>query len=104
MTGRAIEALCRHFGTKNPSLGPGLRELHDLGILPEQLYEWARMIQEERNAAAHASAKQVSEDLARDLLDFAYEICRFVFVLPDRWARFKERELRPSSDSGTVIH
>jgi uncharacterized protein YbaR (Trm112 family) len=104
MVGRALEALCRHFGTKNNSLGAGLRELREREVLPERLYEWARMIQQERNAAAHASGKEVSKVLAQDLLHFAKEICHWVFVLPERWAEFKARELQSDSDSGTAIH
>ena len=103
MVGRAIEALCRHFNTKNPSLGAGIRELRERDILPEQLFQWARIVQQERNAAAHASGKETSEQLAQDLLHFAKEICNWVFVLPERWENFKKREFPDNADEGTTI-
>lgn len=104
MVGRAIEALCRHFGTKSSSLGAGIRELRERDILPEQLYQWARIVQQERNATAHASGKETSEELALDLLHFAKEICNWVFILPERWENYKKREFPTNADEGTAIH
>lgn len=103
MTGRAIEAICRHFQTQQVTLGPGLRELRDRGIIDSRLCEWAHELHQRRNAAAHPSGEQVDAETAQDLLDFTCAICEYVFVLQEKWDRFLERK-RPNNvvDNGTV--
>ena len=98
MAGRAIEGVCRHFGTHDVGLGNGIRELHEKGILDQRLVRWARELQVARNAAAHPGASDVSEPDARDLLDLAYAICMNVFELEDKFARFMDRRKRATAE------
>ena len=103
MTGRAIEAVCRHFKTQQVTLGPGLRELRDRGIIDGRLFEWAYELQQRRNAAAHSSGESVDEKTAQDLFDFTCAICDYVFVLQDKWDSFKKRKtLKDLTENGTV--
>lgn len=41
MAGRALEGVCRHFGTAKTYLGPGIRELHKKGVIDARLALWA---------------------------------------------------------------
>lgn len=96
MTGRALEAIGRHFHTKGEDrwlmLAEGLEELHKNKIIDDRLYEWGKALHENRNLAAHASDQVFDRDDAEDLFNFAVAICEYVFVLSEKFADFKERQ------------
>jgi hypothetical protein len=96
MTGRALEAIGRHFHTKGKSdklmLAQGLEELHTAQIIDRRLYEWGKELQTNRNLAAHASGQIFERDDAEDLFDFAAAICEYVFVLTEKFENFKKRQ------------
>ena len=46
MSGRAVEAMCRHFDTKHGMLFEGLKELHERGIIDKRLHEWGDELRE----------------------------------------------------------
>jgi len=60
MSGRAIEAMCRHFSTKKDTLFEGLKELHERGTIDARLYEWGDELRRHRNLAAHATDAKFS--------------------------------------------
>jgi hypothetical protein len=96
MTGRALEAIGRHFHTQGNAdqlmLGKGLEELHTARVLDDRLYEWGKELHEHRNMAAHASGASFSKVDAEDLYDFATAICEYVFVLAGKYAAFMRRK------------
>ncbi len=92
MAGRALEAICRHFGTAKSLLGAGIKELREKGIIDNRLAEWAAELQKARNLSAHASGEKTSREDAEDLLQFVNAICEYVFVLTSRFERFMERK------------
>jgi hypothetical protein len=92
MTGRALEAIARHFHIgPDPNrlmLGPGLGELHEKKVIDDRLFEWGKELHENRNLAAHASGASFARMDAQDLLDFALAICDYVFVLQAKYEAF----------------
>jgi len=92
MAGRALEGICRHFGTAKAYLGPGIRELHERGIIDSRLSRWASALQQARNLSAHASGERVSKQDAEDLLDFLNAICEYVFVLTKKFEDYIARQ------------
>jgi hypothetical protein len=96
MTGRALEAIGRHFHTKGKAqqlmLAAGLDELHKNEIIDKRLYEWGKALHENRNLAAHASDRIFDRHDAQDLLNFAIAICEYVFVLSEKFAEFQKRQ------------
>jgi Domain of unknown function (DUF4145) len=92
MSGRAIEAMCRHFDTKKDMLFEGLKELHERDIIDARLYEWGDELRKHRNLAAHASGVKFNLADAKDLYDFATAICDYVFVLAAKFESFKKRQ------------
>jgi hypothetical protein len=92
MCGRALEEICRNFGVKRTTLGPGLRSLRNQGVIDGRLFEWATSLQKSRNFSAHASDRHVSQRDAADLLDFTYAICEYVFVLASKFTEFQKRD------------
>jgi hypothetical protein len=92
MCGRALEGMCRHFGTKSKYLGGGLKELLDQGVIDTRLFAWSEVLQQHRNLGAHATEERLERDDARDLLDFVHAITEYVFVLSERFRLFMERK------------
>ena len=92
MTGRAVEAICRHFKTQSQYLGPGLKELNKRRIISAQLGKWGRELHLYRNTAAHPDPKRISKAEAVDLFKFAIAICDYVFVHTNDYKAFMKRK------------
>lgn len=92
MCGRALEAICRHHLTKSQYLAGGLKELRERGIIDGRLAQWADELHKSRNMGAHASGEKVSNQDARDLLDFTNAICEYMFVLTAQYESFMKRQ------------
>ena len=91
MCGRAIEAMCNAH-TNEKTLHKGLAAMRDSGAIDGRLFEWGDSLRQERNIGAHASGQTVSRDDANDVLEFAAAICEYVYVLTDRYKKYKERK------------
>lgn len=94
MCGRTIEGVCMHNTTKSKSLAGGLKELKTKGIIDERLFEWGDELRKHRNIGAHATAEKISKEDAKDLLDFSSAICEYVFILNEKFNRFKARNAK----------
>jgi hypothetical protein len=92
MCGRALEAICRHYGTKDTYLGAGLKELRDKGIIDARLFQWSEELRDQRNMAAHATDQVISAQDARDVLSFTYAIIDYVFLLAMKFEQFQKRK------------
>jgi hypothetical protein len=92
MCGRAIEAMCVAH-TSEKTLHKGLAAMRDSRIIDGRLFEWGDSLRQERNIGAHATGQSVSRDDSRDVLEFATAICEYVYVLADRYQRYKSRKL-----------
>jgi hypothetical protein len=102
MCGRAIEGICRHFGA-GPNLGTGLRELQRRGIIDSILFDWGGQVQLHRNLGAHATEVPIGEQDAIDLFDFSYAICQYVFVLGEKYRRFRDRRNPAGQNDATGV-
>jgi hypothetical protein len=101
MCGRAVEGLCRHFNA-GTYLGTGLSELRTRGIIDGVIWQWGDELQRHRNIGAHSGEATISGDDAADLFDFALAICQYVFVLREKFRKFKERT-DPGDQSATTV-
>ena len=99
MCGRSLEALCKEHGTKNWQLAKGIKELKDKGIIDGRLFDWGEALRDRRNIGAHATEEDISKEDARDVLDFTIAICEYVYVLADKYEKFKKRETRKKKSS-----
>jgi len=102
MAGRALEGVCRHFGTRGSRLGPGIRELHEKGVIDTRLATWAQELQRARNLSAHASGERVSKEDARDLLEFVEAIGHYVFVLTKKFKTYMARRATATGDQSLL--
>ncbi|MDD4977484.1 MAG: DUF4145 domain-containing protein [Gallionella sp.] len=96
MCGRALEAICRYFKTKDNYLGGGLKELRDTGVIDAKLYQWGEELRDQRNNAAHATDTEISHQDANDVVTFTYAIIDYVFLLAQKFERFQVRKLERS--------
>lgn len=92
MSGRTLEAVCKHQKTSSSTLAGGLKELKSQGVIDERLYQWSDELRKHRNIGAHASVERISKEDAKDLLDFSEAICEYIYVLSERFNRFMERK------------
>lgn len=91
MCGRTIEGLCMHHKTKGKTLAAGLKDLKEKDIIDSRLFEWGEALRKHRNIGAHATSEKISKEDAKDLLDFSTAMCEYVFVLNEKFNRFKAR-------------
>ncbi len=98
MCGRALEAICRHQGTKDTYLGAGLKELRDKGIIDARLFQWGEELRDQRNMAAHATDQVITAQDASDVLAFTYAIIDYVFLLAMKFEQFQKRKNEKAHD------
>ena len=102
MCGRAIEAVCRHYGTKDAYLGQGIKELREKGIIDARLFEWSEELRDQRNIAAHATDAVMSAQDANDVLSFTYAIIDYVFLLAQKFEQFRARKKEREATKGAT--
>lgn len=91
MAARAIEALCKDK-VGSGMLAKGLDKLKAQRLIDDKIWNWANALREQRNLGAHASGVDVSEEDARDVLDFANAICEYVYVLSEQFNAYMARK------------
>lgn len=92
MCGRAIEAICTEFNTKDKTLVGGLNELLKMQIIDKKIFAWAEALRLHRNIGAHAVKEKITKEEASDLLEFTDAICNYVFVLSKKFEEFIKRK------------
>lgn len=92
MCGRAIEAICTEFNTKDKTLVGGLNELLKMQIIDKKIFAWAEALRLHRNIGAHATKEKITKEEADDLLEFTDAICNYVFVLSKKFEEFLKRK------------
>jgi hypothetical protein len=99
MCGKAIEFIVSDK-TKNNNLFQGLKELKSSEIIDARLYEWSEALRKERNIGAHAVDIEIKRQDATDILDFAFAICQYIYVLTDKYNAYMSRK-KNSEGNGT---
>ena len=91
MCRRALEALCNEFGAKSKNLHAKLDELSKQGKIDTRLMKWAHGVRAVGNEAAHDTESELSQNDAKDALDFTEAILMYVYVLGRRFEAFEAR-------------
>jgi hypothetical protein len=101
MCRRAVEGLCReHVATIR--LEAALKELKTREVIDGMLLRWADAVRLYGNIGAHPDPATISKEDAADLLDFAVAICQYVFVLGEKFRKFKARTNPRDQSTATV--
>jgi hypothetical protein len=90
----AVDYICQHNGVVHGGYGQKLSELCEAGIIDAKILEWGRLITGLGSKAAHEPQTRITEEDAKDLLDFTREMARYVFVLTEKFERFQSRRRR----------
>ena len=92
MCRKCVEAVCREYGESKGSLSQRLERLRKSGVIDNAILDWANELRLAGNVAAHLDSKsQISEQDAKDVLEFARVLLLYVFELQNRLQAFHER-------------
>lgn len=91
MARRALEGITVALGEKRGTLAARLKALRARGEIEGRMLDWADSLREVGNDAAHQPGRRISQDDARDLLQFVEALADYAFTYRARYERFKER-------------
>lgn len=91
MVGRTLEGLAVAQTGSRTMLAKGLKELRDQGMISDEMASWGDELRYLRNIAAHPSDQAVTEQDAREALDFLEAIVETIYVLRVRFETMKAR-------------
>jgi hypothetical protein len=101
MCRKTLEGICAEHGVTGNNLVKNLKELKDKGIIENRLYEWADALRISGNEAAHDVNVTISQEDARDVLEFTNALLEYIFTFRDRFEKFKQRRVAQSSKQKT---
>ena len=101
MCGKVIEAICLDKIGQPKNLREGLQRLKSTKIIDELLYSWGELLRRERNIGAHASEQETTKQDADDVLEFAYAICHYIYVLSKKQSKYLSRKRSKTTRSAT---
>ena len=91
MVGRALEAICRKYDPKTKTMFGTLKTMLANGAISQELYDWANELRVIRNYGAHATNEPITEQDAKEALDFLQAILEIMYELRPK---FKEMQVR----------
>lgn len=91
MCRKALEGIAEEHKVTVRNLASALKEMRDKGIIESRLYEWADALRISGNEAAHGVNVTISQQDAKDILEFTNALLEYVFTFQDRFERFKKR-------------
>ncbi|MDP3183376.1 MAG: DUF4145 domain-containing protein [Desulfobaccales bacterium] len=100
MCRKCLEAVCKTLGAQGRDLSKRLVSLSEAGHIDSRLLSWAHEIRLVGNEAAHEMEVPVTQEDARDILDFTEAILIYVFSLTNRFDSFKARRTKSDTEEG----
>jgi hypothetical protein len=91
MARKCVENVATLLGASGPNLKARIESLESAGHTNRQLSEWAHQVRMLGNDAAHEVSSSVTQEDARDVLEFTEALLMYVFSLSARFAAFKAR-------------
>ena len=91
MCRKALEGMCEAKGIRERNLKASIQEMRKQGHIEVQLEEWATMLREEGNDAAHDLKTTFDATDARDLLDFTVALGEYLFTFKKRFEDLRSR-------------
>lgn len=91
MCRKTLEGVCASHGVNAKSLAGMLKAMQTTGLIDNRLFEWSDALRVAGNEAAHGVGTTVSQQDARDLLDFTTAIIDYLFSYRDQFEKFRTR-------------
>ena len=79
---RALQSTCIEKGIKNGDLVHQLNKLKEIGVITNNILEWATVVRWIANDAAHPNKNQVTKDDAEDILNLCEQFLHVIYVAP----------------------
>ncbi len=76
------------------NLAAALKEMKENGIIENRLYEWADILRITGNEAAHEVNVHLSQQDARDILEFTHALLEYIFTFQEKFNQFQNRQSR----------
>ena len=96
MCRKGIEAICIDKGELKGNLAANLKNLKDKKILEDTLYNWANELRLIGNDGAHSHNQIVTQQDAKESIDFLEALITFLYHLVDQYNKLKIRRALPS--------
>lgn len=93
MCGRTLEGVCQNQGVSERTLQKSLEEMRSRGLIDQRLWDWAELLRDVRNTAAHFNDEEVSRQDAEDCLTFNEALLDYLYVLKKRFDDMQLRRL-----------
>ena len=92
MCRKTLEGIAEENKITVRNLAAALKEMKEKGIIENRLYEWADTLRISGNEAAHGVNLQVSQQDAKDILEFTQALLEYVFTFQEKFEQFKKRQ------------
>jgi hypothetical protein len=91
MVGRTLEAVCVEYDSKTRNMAGTLKAMLTNGAISQELFDWANELRVIRNYGAHATDQEITEQNAREALDFLQALLEIFYELRPKFKAMKER-------------
>lgn len=91
MCRKGIEAICEDKGETKGNLAEKLRKLKEKKVLEDTLYNWTNELRLIGNDGAHSHNQIVTQQDAKDSLDFFDALITYLYHLVDQYNKLKAR-------------
>ena len=98
MCRKTLEGICSAHGVRERNLVSSLRKMRDKSIIDERIHDWSDALRLAGNEAAHDVGVTISQEDARDMLDFANAILDYLFSFRQKFEEFQQTVV------GWVVH
>jgi hypothetical protein len=94
MCRKTLEGIADEHNIKTHNLASALQEMKEKGIIEKKLFDWADMLRISGNEAAHGVKTTISQQDAKDILEFTNALIEYIFTFQERFTKFQERRNR----------
>jgi len=91
MSRKCLESVCATLSAEGRTLHAKLDAMQRAAQIDGRLAEWAHGVRVIGNDAAHGTDQEVTQEDARDAIDFMEAVLTYVFVLNTRFEAFQKR-------------
>lgn len=91
MVGRTLEAVIKDYDPKLKTMFVGLQAMHKAGALSQEIFDWSNELRVVRNFGAHATDEPISQQDAKEALDFLQAILELFYYMRPKFQQMKAR-------------
>lgn len=93
MCGRTLEGVCQKHEVHEKNLQRALTQMKAEGFIDQRLWDWAELLRDVRNSAAHFNDEEITRQDAEDCLTLNEALLDYLYVLKKRFDAMQIRRL-----------